>query len=344
MNKKTQEIKLKPRVFIGSSVESLSIANSIQILLEHNAEVTVWTQGVFEPSNSTLEDLLELLDNIDFGVFVFSDDDVARIRKKQYTITRDNVIFEMGMFIGRLGKKRTFYILPRKKEKFHLPTDLIGVNPLDYDNERSDKNLTAALGVPCAKIVERMNQLGRIEKNDNEIKSLDTYTSSMFTLQEEAEFKHIFSKINKSFSFICPINKQTQTNGKEKTQNVGYAKLTGSFIKCLSSNILQGNNSIGGYRNSHYFFYSFKDALKKLVQINLPKNENFTVIEMFDFEESPIPSLKISDLIELDVDSKFGLTYYSYTKKCLRFISWLEYYDIGIEEPQFEFIEFIQKK
>jgi predicted nucleotide-binding protein len=61
----------KLRVFIGSSVESLEIAYAIQENLEHQAEPTVWPQGVFDLSKSTLGSLSEVLENTDFGIFVF---------------------------------------------------------------------------------------------------------------------------------------------------------------------------------------------------------------------------------------------------------------------------------
>lgn len=50
--------KQKPGIFIGSSVEGLPIAYEIQTALEHEADCTVWPQGVFEPGSVTLHDLI----------------------------------------------------------------------------------------------------------------------------------------------------------------------------------------------------------------------------------------------------------------------------------------------
>ena len=66
---------MKPRIFIGSSSEALSVTEAIQENLDHFAHCTPWTQGIFTLSNSTLESLMEALETTDFAVFVLTPDD-----------------------------------------------------------------------------------------------------------------------------------------------------------------------------------------------------------------------------------------------------------------------------
>lgn len=143
----------------------MPIARSVQELLEHNAEPTIWTQGVFNLSESSLDSLIKSLNQFDFGVFVVGAEDVVKLKGTEYRTARDNVIFELGLFIGKLGKERSFILAPRGQENFHLPTDLLGVNPADYDANRGDKNLLAALGPACNKILRVVESLGFIEQS-----------------------------------------------------------------------------------------------------------------------------------------------------------------------------------
>lgn len=160
MNKRRQKPSAPPRpkVFVGSSAESLDVAYAIQENLERDAEITVWPQGVFDLSRTTVQSLTKTLIASDFGIFVFAPNDTLRLRKKTYAAVRDNVIFELGMFVGRLGVERTFIVVPRNSHELRIPTDLIGVTPGDYDAQRDAENLTAALGPVCNRIRRAMKE------------------------------------------------------------------------------------------------------------------------------------------------------------------------------------------
>jgi predicted nucleotide-binding protein len=148
-----------PSLFIGSSSEGLSIARALQAELDEECEPLVWEQGFFVPTGTTIGTLTERVQNFDFAAFVFTPDDSLIIKGSANAAARDNVILELGIFIGALGKERVFIVHPRDQE-LHLPSDLAGVTCLTYRSNRKDRNLRAAVGPAATAIRNRIVSLG----------------------------------------------------------------------------------------------------------------------------------------------------------------------------------------
>jgi len=149
----------QPVLFLGCSAESLVIAQEIQLGLKHdNIEVVPWTDGVFGPSSVTIDALLKMANESDFAALVFSPDDKLISREKEYSSPRDNVVFELGLFMGRLERNRTF-IIKEQKSDVRIPTDLLGVTSLTYVH-RDGTNLTVALAPVCTELRKVITNLG----------------------------------------------------------------------------------------------------------------------------------------------------------------------------------------
>jgi predicted nucleotide-binding protein len=110
----------RPKMFIGSSLEGLQIAKAIQANLDQDCETTVWSQGVFGLGEGTLETLVDRLDDFDFASLVLTPDDLIKSRKGSSPTPRDNVLFELGLFIGRLGRKRTLVNVQNRCELLRI--------------------------------------------------------------------------------------------------------------------------------------------------------------------------------------------------------------------------------
>jgi hypothetical protein len=147
-----------PAVFIGSSKEGLGVAREIELQLQDAAIVTIWKDGVFGPGSGILESLMRVLEQFDYAVMVLSADDTSEIRGQSYASPRDNVLFELGLFMGRLEPKRVF-IVHEGDVNLKLPTDLAGIGVLPY-RQRDDKNLAAAVSPPCTLIIKQIDALG----------------------------------------------------------------------------------------------------------------------------------------------------------------------------------------
>lgn len=151
----------KPRLFIASSVESLPVAEAVNVNLDHALEITIWSGGTFKLSSSTIDDLVKKSSTVDFALFIFTPDDISSIRNSEKRVVRDNVIFEMGLFVGAIGKSRSFILKPRDVD-MHLPTDLLGVTPADYEANRSDSDLVSATNRACSLIKNEVDRHGLI--------------------------------------------------------------------------------------------------------------------------------------------------------------------------------------
>lgn len=139
----------KPRLFIVSTVEALGIADDIKLHLDHtDIEVTLWSEpDAFQAGSFVLESLEQSVKTHDFGLAIMTADDVVISRDVESAAPRDNVIFELGLFMGHLGRERTLLAFPRGQES-KLASDLQGVTSLTYRDDGNNidtKNLATQL-------------------------------------------------------------------------------------------------------------------------------------------------------------------------------------------------------
>lgn len=117
------------KIFIGSSREALASAELVASWAEaagHQPEL--WKEpGVFRWDASILSDLVRLSKEVDGAVFLFARDDRTIKRGSAQEVTRDNVLFEYGLFLGRLGRDRVRRILVGRPGE---PDDLKGLTTL----------------------------------------------------------------------------------------------------------------------------------------------------------------------------------------------------------------------
>ena len=148
----------RPSVFIGSSSEGLKIAKALQVLLDQAYEVATWSQGGFGLSQGTLESLVGALDQFDFAILVLTPDDLVSSRNVSGAAPRDNVLFELGLFMGGLGRDRTFIVYDRTAQ-LKLPSDLAGVSAATFE-PHSSGNLQSSLGAAATCSEDRIDRLG----------------------------------------------------------------------------------------------------------------------------------------------------------------------------------------
>jgi hypothetical protein len=111
---------------ILSSSEGLDIARDIQSeLLRIGIQTLLWDQG--DRRGMLLLSLIsEIETKYQFAIFLLTPDDEINCRGVKNKVPRDNVIMELGLWLGRAGMERTFIIQPRWTD-LKLPTDLGGL-------------------------------------------------------------------------------------------------------------------------------------------------------------------------------------------------------------------------
>lgn len=94
----------------------------------------------------------------DFAALVLTADDQTTSRGKKKASPRDNVIFELGLLMGALGRERVFILKPRNVD-VRIPSDLLGVTWIEY--ARAGRlSLRERLKGPCRKIVDDIRRVG----------------------------------------------------------------------------------------------------------------------------------------------------------------------------------------
>jgi CRP/FNR family transcriptional regulator, cyclic AMP receptor protein len=123
----------RPIIFLGSSSESNRCLERLQADLNTSAmEVRPWTSDeIFKPSISAIEALEAAAFACDFAALVFGPDDKVLSRWSWRKAPRDNVIFELGLFMGAMGRDRTFMVEP-VRPRLKTPSDLQGVTTLRF--------------------------------------------------------------------------------------------------------------------------------------------------------------------------------------------------------------------
>lgn len=151
----------RPTIFVGSSEETKGLVADLVAELEKSATVSVlpWYEA-FDAGFGALEDLAKRLSEVDFAAFLLMPEDQLRVRDQTHGVPRDNVIFELGLFMGRLNRDRTFALVEQQNAgagQVKLPSDFNGVTQVRYRREQLDE-----LATRLTRDIERLGPLARV--------------------------------------------------------------------------------------------------------------------------------------------------------------------------------------
>ncbi|MDR3046336.1 MAG: nucleotide-binding protein [Bacteroidales bacterium] len=233
------------KIFIGSSSEAADNTNPKNILLkvaeilrEAGVEPVAWNNSdydLFSVGNTTIENLETIVEREQIGasVFIFSADDKIWWRDKvngkseDKNAPRDNVIFEHGLFSGKLGRKKSIIVKCGEVEK--MPSDLYGVTSIDLSKENREAG--------TRKLIQWVNNLKTEISNDTNSETINTkprvfceYHADLE--KEKAAIEQELSDI-KGGSGILTVFKKQSDAVKDYKENISNPDISSIKILCI---------------------------------------------------------------------------------------------------------------
>lgn len=174
---------LRPKIFIGSSKPGYSIAEKVKTNLGSIGDCYLWQDpNVWEPNRSTFDNLLRMVSFFDFGVFVATADDLTMTNDNLVIEARDNVILEMTLFLGAMGRDKSFLLV---EEGTKLPSDFAGIYM-----PRFDRNNDSSIKVACDEYTSKIEEhykLGHLSLYPTTALAIGYYKNFVSGLVESAQ-------------------------------------------------------------------------------------------------------------------------------------------------------------
>ena len=119
------------------------------------------------PTASILDSLVQTIERCDFAVLLLADDDRQQVGEAPpHRATRDNVLLELGLCMGMLGRDRVFFLYS-DRANFKLPSDIHGITGLKttFDPSMSPDDKSGALNQACDRILLRVEEVANEHGN-----------------------------------------------------------------------------------------------------------------------------------------------------------------------------------
>lgn len=193
-------------VFIGSSREGVEYAKKLKILLDeklckYNLQCVVWDEpGTFTLGDTTISNLenlgKELRKNSGYAILLLTPDDKIEHRGKEYFVPRDNVVFELGLFTGILGRQRTFCMSP-ENVGIKMFSDWRGVTNAvyTYEKEIKDDEWIPLLESATKSLEKTIEQIERPIVRDDTLNFSKVYKN---TTEQDSRLENIIEEIEQN--------------------------------------------------------------------------------------------------------------------------------------------------
>jgi len=153
----------RSKIFIASSGGTLVLAEILRDELDTDfCQATLWSEeGRLQPGSTIIEMLEGAAQQYDFAVIILARDDVLTSGAGEILKARDNCVFEVGLFMSAIGRKRCFLV--NSVEQSDLPSDLGGVISIRFKEPsdlRDRKACTDAIRQAAAQLKNNIQRDG----------------------------------------------------------------------------------------------------------------------------------------------------------------------------------------
>lgn len=133
-NSSSVKVGISTRVFVVHGHDEAMKQSAARVLEKLGLEPVILHE---QPNRGrTIIEKFTHVSNVGFAIILLSPDDLGNEANKQPVFpklrARQNVILEMGFFLGKLGRDKVFVLYPETQD-FELPSDYAGVLYTKYD-------------------------------------------------------------------------------------------------------------------------------------------------------------------------------------------------------------------
>jgi hypothetical protein len=275
---------MKRKLFIGSSSEGLTIATQLKQNIETECgswiDSEVWNEsGVFSLNKNALDSLVKASRKYDYGILVATKDDIVKSRGKQSPVPRDNVMFEMGMFLGSLGLTRAFLLVEKGSK---LPTDYNGVTVSYFE-----RSVVGSLEGAIDKIVEAFNST-RSSYNLKPIPSAALALGYFESFVQPLAKKRVEQGIDFKLQIILPQNISDIRTEINVYKNCNPSK----EISLYEDGARPRVNELENHQHNYWDVPTTLSTLHRLMDLILPSTEIGTTPEKRDWIDHELRNFK----------------------------------------------------
>jgi hypothetical protein len=173
------------RLFIASSGKALRYAKAVKVVIDQQCGESVcflWNQGSFDDGRSFLDSLELLPDKYNAGLAIFTADD----QLGDLVVPRDNVILELGLFLGVFKRARTFLLVEGRPD-LKLPSDYDGITTSRFYPVDAGATLEThrnSVLEACTRVVERLNALKPVPEHADSLRRIEANWLKNYSGQE----------------------------------------------------------------------------------------------------------------------------------------------------------------